>query len=281
MAPGFEDPAADWIRFAPAEGPDAYWAYREAFFELLRPPGRALEIGCGEGRVTRDLRSRGFDVTGLEVAPTLVDADPRGTYVVGYAGSLPRRRRLRPRRRVQQPVDGEDMPRAVVEVGRLLREGGIFFACVPTHVLRGRRVREPCGRGAVRRRGLGTPRRRGTISASCGRTGAAPSRSRGSAPPGRAPGGRGGHGRRDRLEPRRAAGGRRRRGARRLAPIAEAVGGRVELLLDSGVRTGADVVTALALGARAVLLGRPYAGLGLAGGGPRAHVLRACSPSSS
>jgi L-lactate dehydrogenase (cytochrome) len=38
------------------------------------------------------------------------------------------------------------------------------------------------------------------------------------------------------------------------------------VLLDSGVRSGADVLIAVALGARAVLLGRPYAwGLGLAG----------------
>ena len=60
-----------------------------------------------------------------------------------------------------------------------------------------------------------------------------------------------------------------------LPAIAEAVGDRVELLVDSGVRTGADVVKALALGARAVLLGRPYAfGLGLAGEAGVRHVLR-------
>jgi lactate 2-monooxygenase len=47
------------------------------------------------------------------------------------------------------------------------------------------------------------------------------------------------------------------------------------VLFDSGVRTGADVVKALALGARAVLLGRPYAyGLGLGGEAGVRHVLR-------
>jgi isopentenyl diphosphate isomerase/L-lactate dehydrogenase-like FMN-dependent dehydrogenase len=51
-----------------------------------------------------------------------------------------------------------------------------------------------------------------------------------------------------------------------LPPIAEAVGGDVALLLDSGVRSGADVIKALALGADAVLLGRPYLwGLALGG----------------
>ena len=43
-----------------------------------------------------------------------------------------------------------------------------------------------------------------------------------------------------------------------LPGIADAVGDDLAVLLDSGVRSGADVVKALALGARSVLLGRPY-----------------------
>ena len=43
-----------------------------------------------------------------------------------------------------------------------------------------------------------------------------------------------------------------------LADVSEAVGGRVEILMDGGVRRGTDVLKALALGARAVLIGRPY-----------------------
>ena len=43
-----------------------------------------------------------------------------------------------------------------------------------------------------------------------------------------------------------------------LPAVAEAVGGRVPVLFDSGVRGGTDVVIARALGAEAVLLGRPY-----------------------
>lgn len=60
-----------------------------------------------------------------------------------------------------------------------------------------------------------------------------------------------------------------------LPEIAAAVGDRLDVLFDSGVRTGADVVKALALGARAVLLGRPFVyGLGLAGEDGVRHVLR-------
>jgi lactate 2-monooxygenase len=51
-----------------------------------------------------------------------------------------------------------------------------------------------------------------------------------------------------------------------LPGVVEAVAGRVPVLLDSGVRSGADVFRALALGASAVGLGRPYAwGLAVAG----------------
>jgi heme/flavin dehydrogenase (mycofactocin system) len=45
---------------------------------------------------------------------------------------------------------------------------------------------------------------------------------------------------------------------RLLNPIANAVGGEIEVLMDGGVRRGSDVVKALALGARAVLIGRAY-----------------------
>ncbi|CAL9627786.1 lactate 2-monooxygenase [Streptomyces sp. enrichment culture] len=60
-----------------------------------------------------------------------------------------------------------------------------------------------------------------------------------------------------------------------LPRIAAAVGDRISVLFDSGVRTGDDVFKALALGARAVLLGRPYAyGLALDGQAGVEHVVR-------
>lgn len=52
-----------------------------------------------------------------------------------------------------------------------------------------------------------------------------------------------------------------------LPRVTEAVAGAVPLLLDGGVRRGTDVLKALALGARAVLVGRPYA-MALAAAGP-------------
>jgi isopentenyl diphosphate isomerase/L-lactate dehydrogenase-like FMN-dependent dehydrogenase len=59
-----------------------------------------------------------------------------------------------------------------------------------------------------------------------------------------------------------------------LAEVAEAAAGRIEVLFDGGIRRGADAVKALALGAQAVLVGRPPI-WGLAAGGEEGvrHVL--------
>ena len=66
--------------------------------------------------------------------------------------------------------------------------------------------------------------------------------------------------------------------------VVQAVAGRVPVLVDGGVRRGSDVLTALALGARAVMVGRPYV-WGLAADGQAGvrtvvetlvHELRAC-----
>ena len=60
-----------------------------------------------------------------------------------------------------------------------------------------------------------------------------------------------------------------------LPGVVEAVDGRVPVLFDSGVRSGTDVVKAIALGATAVGVGRPYTyGLALDGAEGAAHVLR-------
>lgn len=74
-------------------------------------------------------------------------------------------------------------------------------------------------------------------------------------------------------------GGRQVDGARaaldNLVDIADAHGDRTTVLFDSGIRSASDIVVALALGARAVLVGRPWVyGLAVAGEDGVRHVLR-------
>ncbi|MFA7595924.1 MAG: alpha-hydroxy acid oxidase [Novosphingobium sp.] len=60
-----------------------------------------------------------------------------------------------------------------------------------------------------------------------------------------------------------------------LPEIVEAVAGAVPVLLDGGIRRGGDILRALAFGASAVLIGRPYVyGLAAAGAPGVAHVIR-------
>jgi L-lactate dehydrogenase (cytochrome) len=61
---------------------------------------------------------------------------------------------------------------------------------------------------------------------------------------------------------------------RALPEVVAAVDGRAEVLMDGGVRRGSDIIKAICLGARAVLIGRAYAyGLAVAGGAGVARAL--------
>ncbi|MEX2210404.1 MAG: class I SAM-dependent methyltransferase [Gaiellaceae bacterium] len=87
--------AAAWLAWAREPGHDSYWLFhREVFFELLPAPGRrTLDLGCGEGRLTRDLKALGHEVVGVDAAEELVaaarEADPQLQLVVADAAALP------------------------------------------------------------------------------------------------------------------------------------------------------------------------------------------------
>jgi SAM-dependent methyltransferase len=132
----FEEQAAAWIEWA-RWSLDAYWFYREEFFELLPPPCRTLDVGCGEGRVSRDLRRQGYDVFGLDSSATLLaaarEADPAGEYVLGPAERLPfDEASFELVVAYNSLMDVDEMPDAVAEISRVLTPGGALCASI-TH----------------------------------------------------------------------------------------------------------------------------------------------------
>lgn len=79
--------AENWVRWARTPGHDAYWFYRDAFLDRLLPPAgrRTLEIGCGEGRVARDLAARGHWVAGVDTSHALLRHARMEDEVSGFA----------------------------------------------------------------------------------------------------------------------------------------------------------------------------------------------------
>jgi SAM-dependent methyltransferase len=134
----WEAQARNWAAFTRGPLPDAYVEYAPRFFELLPPPGRAtLEVGCGEGRVCRDLRARGYDPTGIDAAPTMVElaiaADPAGRYLVADAAALPfDDGSFDLVVAYNSLMDMDDLDGAVAQVARVLEPGGCLAVGV-TH----------------------------------------------------------------------------------------------------------------------------------------------------
>jgi SAM-dependent methyltransferase len=131
----WEREANPWIQWARAPGHDSYWRFhRDQFLELLPGPGRlTVDIGCGEGRLPRDLKARGHRVLGVDASPTLIAAaraaDPEGDYRCADAAKLPLTDGscdLAIAFMSLQDVDA--LPAAMREISRVLDTGG--SACI-------------------------------------------------------------------------------------------------------------------------------------------------------
>jgi SAM-dependent methyltransferase len=91
----WDENAAAWIAWSRAPGHDSYWRFhRDLFLEIVPPrSGRILDLGCGEGRLARDLAALGHDVVGVDLSPAMVaaarEAAPEMELHVADAAALP------------------------------------------------------------------------------------------------------------------------------------------------------------------------------------------------
>src|SRR4051794_10477882 len=79
LAAAWREHSSEFIAWARAPGHDSYWRFhRDIFLDIVPPPGRrTLDLGCGEGRVSRDLAARGHSMVGIDVSPAMVEAARR------------------------------------------------------------------------------------------------------------------------------------------------------------------------------------------------------------
>jgi ubiquinone/menaquinone biosynthesis C-methylase UbiE len=133
----WEEQAEEWTRWARMPGHDSYWLFhRDRFLELIPEPGRlTLDLGCGEGRLTRDLKARGHRAIGLDVSSTMItharEADPGGEYLVADGAAIPLEDGAADLVVAFMSLhDMDEMPTAVAEASRVLAPGGLLCAAV-------------------------------------------------------------------------------------------------------------------------------------------------------
>jgi SAM-dependent methyltransferase len=96
LGEAWEGRAGEWTAWARTPGHDVHFTRLNwpAFEQLMPAPGRlTLDLGCGEGRVARDLKALGHRVVAVDASPTMVEAaraaDPELEVVEADAANLP------------------------------------------------------------------------------------------------------------------------------------------------------------------------------------------------
>jgi len=125
------------VHTARTPGHDSYWRFhRDQFLRLLPSPGRqTLDIGCGEGRLARDLKELGHRVVGIDSSPSLVAAahefDPSIDVRLADAAALPLDDACADLAVAFMSLqDIDEMPAAVREAARVLEPGGRFCLAI-------------------------------------------------------------------------------------------------------------------------------------------------------
>ena len=137
VSEAWERVAGQWVRWTRTSGHDSYWRFhRDTFLPLVPPPGElTIDVGCGEGRVARDLKALGHRVTAVDASPTMLaaarEADPGGDYRLADAAALPLDDACADLAVAFMSLqDVDDMTGAVGEIARVLRGGGRFCMAV-------------------------------------------------------------------------------------------------------------------------------------------------------
>jgi SAM-dependent methyltransferase len=95
LAAAWDAQAPNFVAWARRPEHDSYWHFhRDVFLDLVPPPGRrTLDLGCGEGRLSRDVKALGHDVVGVDHSPTMLaagrEADAEIETYLADAASLP------------------------------------------------------------------------------------------------------------------------------------------------------------------------------------------------
>ncbi|MEA2506093.1 MAG: hypothetical protein QOH48_711 [Actinomycetota bacterium] len=124
--------SGNWIRFARTPQHDRYYYLLNLprFLELVPPPGRlTLDIGCGEGRLGRELEHIGHHVVGVDYSEPAIRAlrETNGVGVVADAVRLPLRSATVDLVLAFMSLQDMDDPASVInEVARVLISGGRF-----------------------------------------------------------------------------------------------------------------------------------------------------------
>ena len=167
--------ASEWVAWARAPSHDAFWAYREALVTFIgRGDGEALEVGCGEGRVARELINCGYRVTAVDPVPELVEAAIQAQsahhFAIAGATDLPfEDSSFDLVVAYNVLMDVEDVPAALKEIRRVMRPAGqVVISIVHPFSDRGRFAGEDADSSFVlqgtyfgRRRFEGTEERNG------------------------------------------------------------------------------------------------------------------------
>jgi len=138
MRRGWESEADNWRHFTrPGVDRSHENVNLPVLLELLPPPGtRTLDLACGEGRVSRLLKSRHHQVVGADASPTMVrfaaDSPGAAPAVLADATVLPFADNAFDLVVAYMCLhDIDDMPRAVSELARVLAPGGRTCVAIP------------------------------------------------------------------------------------------------------------------------------------------------------